>query len=300
MLEFPISVSRKNDAVIQLTHRLDDKELLITNLNDVAVQVLGHHQDDIINQSFFQYIADDTASYIKEELLFEPNNNDLSYILRRLSDFMLKEKSGDVMHYSLKVFPLAVESDNIRQYEILLRDKDRKDLQDAINACCIGNIINNIPNKQAGEQMLAMVLEYIQTHHEMDVALGIMTVDELLDQSMINNQHVINDIDSIIGRRFDDCCRDEDIIFYLAPGTYIVILMGCNKDNAKIVFNRLRMRIESKPFELYNQQDLSVTVAIRFVALSGEHEMHNIIHRIQHSQQPIANSVTEFYLQYTE
>ena len=207
--------------------------------------------------------------YISEELGFGPTGGDLSFILRKIPHFSLIDKQEKKTEYAVKIFPIACEVSKEHKYEILLRNKDRKILQDTINGCCIGSIVNNIPNRQAGEEIIATISEFVKGH-TIDIVAGIMSVDKSNHIRQQHGEQSIDEIDSIIGSRFDDCCRMEDLLFQLDSGVYIVLLFDCTEGNGGIVFNRLRMAIENKPFELTRGVQIPVTVSSSYSCISKE------------------------------
>ena len=294
MSDFPLSVSRTNDIVIGLSLDLNENVIEVNELNESALGALGYERDEIVGTNFMDIVPDNVSEYIFEELDFSPTGRDLSYILRRISHFSLINRQGKTTEYAVKVFPVTSSSPNALMYEVLLRDKKRKHLQDSINSCCIGNLTDGIPNRQAGDEILQSIVEFLR-ENTIDIVVGIMSIDNFSELKEEYGSESISEVNQKIGKLFDDCCRTEDTIVCLDEGLYIVLLVDCSPSNANIVFNRLRMFIEKAAFML-DGEDHNGTVSISFSYLTKEIAGLNLMKKMEIKHTDYGNQVSQIDL----
>jgi GGDEF domain-containing protein len=264
-----ISASRKNDAVIAVKQDNNERDLLIQGINTGAETLLGYPSSDLRGQSLFSILPEDVCEDIESFLEYEPGGNDIGRVLRKMRNFSLLMKSGEALPLVLKIFPLATEDYQNPTFELLMRDKSVQVLHDRVNdeLETNENPSTGLASKEAMLPILGHATQYMRQHPEAECTFAVMELNDIAGMSKTSETYVR--ILQTTRKDFTDCCRTDDVIVNLGDARFGIILFECSQENAKLVTNRLRMKVANNPVVGENNQQISLTCSIAYTRIEG-------------------------------
>lgn len=272
----PISVSRKNDAVIAVIQNNTTHTIEIEGINHAAEILLGYTHDELSGSTIGQILPEEIIEDINSYIEFEPGGDDLAAVLGRMPHFFIKDKEGHKVPVALKVFYTIADTAGVPRYELLMRDNSRQELLSKIRAN--SNVIEEIglADSESTHQTLDAICHYMNDHM-LEASFAIMHLDQF---DTLNDLYQNNQITSILKEtkaRFEECCRKDDIITYLGNGTFGIVLFDCSTNNAQIVLNRLRLAIESPQFNPGMNANTTITTSTCYMPVNPNFASESII-----------------------
>lgn len=252
-LPFPISATRNSDAVLAISQNNSDKSIKIANINKTAEKLLKRNKESLIGTNFLSVLPEEIQDIIETNVDFSDYGNDIGMVLRTIRRFTVLDNEDNNIELAIKIFPISSNIEDVLLYELLVRDRGRKILQDVIHTETIGDDPNSLPAQPYIVNALDAIQKYAQDN-AINGSLTIVRIDEYLPYQSDSD---IKESENLKRQVYDillDSCRDDDVVAYIENGMFAAVLFDCSIYNAKIVCNRLRMTIERRNFVIGTKQ----------------------------------------------
>lgn len=284
-----INSKRKIDAIISIRQDNTAKKITILNMNQAAEKILGCSALELIGKNFNMILPPRINEILGGYLDFS-ENSDFGTVARRIPNFQLVSKKGAVVSVSLKVFNLVGHD-----YELLLRDLT------LINKIAeLKQIIMSHPNEiddkdpSTGLPSINNVVYAIDTAHtfikqstDIDVCFGLVEIGNYNYYLKTYGQYVAAEIIGTIGSFIRKCLRSEDVIGYMDDGVVGIVLIDCNLESAKMVFKRMKTKLESASITMQNGQKVTTSLAIAYTQIKKDRPMPPMISSCEHGLEEI-------------
>lgn len=283
-MQSTVSAKRKNDAVITVCQNNRSHRIEIEGANKAAERLTGYLHSELQDKELKIILPDKIRDILESYLEFEDIGNDLAAVLRKVPEFRILNKEGREIPVSLKVFYVIASHAEKPQFELLMRDitllREMEELrQKIIESQKESDLTEYADIGVADAELVQSNLELIHSFvkdHFFEASFTVMQVDQLATLEELHGKGVTNEVLKHVCDITRQSLREADILGYMGDGYIGLTLFDCNGEDAKLVLNRLRMAIESKPVGDKGSGE-PVTVSIGFMQLVPNTEVETII-----------------------
>lgn len=300
-----IHAKRKTDAIIAIRQDNTARQILITNMNRAAEQLVGYNAKEAVGKPLNSILAPRVNDLLSGYLEFGSGNSDFAVVARRIPNFQILSKKGIIVSASLKVFNLVGQGENIQEYELLMRDitliKKIDELKEMI-LTSEGSIEDKDP--QTGLPSINSIVHALDTsysflgqHSAIEVCFALIEIGNIKYYAENYGEYVAYEVLGTLGHVVNKCCRNEDIVGYMGDGVIGMVLIDCNLESAKIVINRIKKKIDTSKIIMQNGQPLTLLLSISYTQVRKEQEMVAMIDVCEAGLDRIARSGGEGVVQ---
>jgi PAS domain S-box-containing protein len=279
-----IHTKRKIDAVISIKQDNAAKKITITSMNAAAERLVGYSSPEAIGKDFKTILAPRVNEILDGYLEFGSSANDFAGVARRIPNFQILSKKGEIINASLKVFNLVGAGD-VQEYELLMRDitliKKIAELKEII-----ANNPGTIQDKdeRTGLPSINTVVYAIDTSYSflnqyaaIDVCFALVELGNYNYYKQNYSEYIAAEVTGTLGAIVKKCLRSEDVIGYMSDGILGLVLLDCNMESAKSVFGRMKKKVETAKVTMQNGQAVTISLAIAYTQIRKDRDMSPMI-----------------------
>ena len=264
-----LKARREGDAVISISHDLEQNSVTITGVNDTAQSLLGYKREEFIDSNFLNLVTGDAYYAIEEYLTGDNNIYGLEVILGRIHHFSLLHKFGNSIKVSVKGYH-NVSDHKSHNYDLLIRDVSIYERLDEFRNLLLGSMTYSMDNSlgiwdsnSMGAE-LVVITKFVE-HYNMDVVIATMS----LDVSVSNSDRVAA-LKEVI-KAFKLNTRQEDVIGMWDDSTLLFMLVDCKDKNATLAVQRVHSAIVKELSKFQGSLGYNFTVSIGYI-----NSVHNV------------------------
>lgn len=278
-----ITARRKNDAVIAVCQKNDEERIEIEKVNRGAEFLTGYPDAELKGKPFVIILPSNLQDIVESYVEFEPGGNDLASVLKRTREFHIRDKKGQEVPVSLKVFYVPGEDKNAR-FELLMRDITLQEKMDLIKAQLIeeqhSNLITDVdtdlPNAEFMRFYVNAVHEFIESNNveaTFVTALAESYYDTIVSQGKLAGDRLMK----TLGERANSSARAEDAVTYLGEGVLGFLLFDCSAENAPAALNRILGKMLQTEIEVSEGVTVDTYVNTVYHQISHEDSFETIV-----------------------
>lgn len=265
---------RKTDAVLTVAQDNVKRTIEVTAANDIASNLTGYSIEELRGHNFRELVPEKISEMLDDYVEFEPGANDVGDVLRKVRDFQLVSREGNVIHLRLKI--LRHPSQILDEYLLILQDEaGQKEtdsfltmLRENLNGHTSLNADTGLPDRSS----IAKSLEMIPLHLERINNGVCFAVLELDQYDAILNKYGISSCHKTMQAMASICqqnLRGNDMVMQFDSNRLGLILIGANDQSAKMVLNRLRWLIAGHANSLPHGQEMQTSVTVVLKAIDA-------------------------------
>lgn len=294
-----IKSKRKIDSVISIVQDTSEKTIVIESINPAAEKLLGYPESELVGTNLQGILPENACEFIDDYVdEWQEGDEDISYILRKIPNFHIKNKRGKLLPTSLKVFYTLSPSKNKHDFELLMRDLTMinriKEIKEklAINKGNEIDVDTGMQNSEKIIQSLEITHSFVQ-NSPVEISFAAISIDGINDYAEAHGEKAAFVLVKAIGDIVEGICREDDVVGHLGEGYIGVVLLDCNTENAAAVTKRILSKVANNPVSLPNGDQTSITITIIYRQLtsdlSAEDTYHLCVENIQVAQNQSGN-----------
>lgn len=276
-----IHTKRKTDAIISIRQDNSEKRVIITNLNKAAEALTGYLAKELIDKNFDSILPARIKELLSGYLEFDDGDSDFAIVARRIPNFQILTKKGEMVVVSLKVFNLVSQGANFQEYELLMRDltliSKISELKELIvsseNTITARDPQTGMPSINSVVYALDTSYNFLKQYNAIDVCFLLTKISNINYYSETYGEYVASEILGTLGTMMKKCCRAEDMVGYMGNGIIGVVLLDCNLESAKIVINRIKTKVDTAKVTMQNGQQVVLSLGIAYTQIKKGQEM---------------------------
>ncbi len=280
-----INTKRKTDAVISIKQDNDARKIFITNMNPAAESLTGYNSREIIGRNFNTMLPARINELLDGYLEFGVASSDFAMVARRIPNFQVLSKQGEIITVSLKIFNLVSQGTNIQEYELLLRDvtliKKIAELKEIIisseNTITEKDPHTGLPSINSVVYALDAAYAFLKEYNAIEACFVMLEVSNIAYYSETYGEYIAYEIIGTLGGLVKKCCRNEDVVGYMGDGVIAVVLIDCNLESAKIVINRIKNKVDTTKITIQNGQQITLSLNLSYTQIRKGIEMFVMI-----------------------
>lgn len=296
-----INAKRRTDAIISIRQDNVARNITIQHMNGAAERLTGYTITDILNQNFSTILSPRVNQLISEDLEFSSENviamNDFASVARKIPNFQILSKNGEVIPVSIKVFNLVGNNRNIQEYELLIRDitliSKIEELKDIMRRS-EGTIQEKDPDTglmSINSIVFALDTSYafLKQYHAIDVCFALIEISNIRKIAEQHGEPIALKLIGALGNIVKKCCRKEDIVGYMGDGIVGMVLIDCNSQGMEIVLKRIRATVSSAKITLQGNQSIILPLSISYSQLRTDKQLPEMIDACENGLERIAD-----------
>lgn len=292
-----IHTKRKIDAVVSIRQDSVSRKITVTNMNAAAERLFGYGAKEISGKNFNSLLPPRINEILDEYMDFENEALDFAMVARRIPNFQILSKKGEIISASLKVFNLVGQGGGIQEYELLMRDitliKKIAELKEFITNNPDGiqekDEETGLPSINTVVYAIDAAYSFIGQHSSLDVSFAMVEVGNLEYYRQNYSPYVVNEIIGTLGTIIKKCLRAEDVIGYMGDGILALVLIDCNVESARSVFGRVQKKVASSKITMQDGQGVSLSLGIAYTQMRKDRDMTPMINACEEALDKIAN-----------
>ncbi len=251
-----VSSKRKNDAVIAVCQDNKAHQLKIERVNRAAEKLTGYRQLELVDKSLERLLPESINDLITSYLDYNDISSDLASVLRKVRDFHLRNRKGEEVPVTFKVFYMPDSDAHKLKYEFLMRDmtllQKVEELKQEMAQFHDGADMIEVETGLLKERVIMEALARIQSffnQYVVEVSVGVIGVDHLEDLASEHGttvEEIIRQLSAKAKRIF----RTDDIVGCIDHKYICGILFDCSAEDAQKAFTRVKQMVERDPLTI--------------------------------------------------
>ncbi len=239
---------RANDSVISLQQNNVLRKVLISAINDQALQLLGFDSSALLVGAPLDSILDlHTKHIINSYVEYTNSGTDIADVISKISNFSFLNCKLQSVPVRPKIFRVTSEKD-LLNYELLVRDTSISQKLAAFRNEKLPTGTRYTMDKDLE------VLDPASTKTEIDVILGFVRESSIesvislvaLDPTVNNADDAQKKMHSVMVDALSANIRYTDIVGYLGDNQFMFVLLGCGKADAHVAVSRIHARVSER------------------------------------------------------
>jgi len=300
-----INTKRKTDALIAILQDNHEKKITITNMNKAAEILTGYAAREVMGKNFSDILAPRVNELLNNYIEFDQDDSDFAIVARKIPNFQIRSRKGEIFPVSLKVFNLVGRGIDTHEYELLMRDvtliKNMAELKDKIKTS--GSKIE-AKDQQTGLATVDSIVyavdlsyHFMEQHHAIEACLALIEVGNIGYYKETYGEYVAYDTIGMLGGMVKQCCREEDVVSYMGDGVIGLVLIDCNAQDAKIVLRRVVSRVNASKMTMQNGKPINLALAVSFTQMRQERPIEDMLNACESGLNKIASEGGEGIIQ---
>ena len=260
---------RNTDAVLTIEQNNARHAIEITAANEVAGNIMGLQPADLKGKPLYDFLPEKITELLNDYVEFESGANDVGDVLRKVRDFQLLDKDGKPKSFRLKI--IRHHSQENDGFLLVLHDeqqqKETSSFMQMLNENFQGHESLDENTGLPDRTSFVKGLELVSLHLE-NIPQGVSMAMVQLDQyEEILAKYGINACNKLVQNIAALCrqnLRGNDRVMQTARNQLGLLLIGTQKEPAKIVLNRLRWLIGGLQTRTEQGVDVHSTATIFF------------------------------------
>jgi len=262
--------ARRGEAVLLVQQDNASRSLIINGINESLEALLGYGKDEVLNRRLETILGKREAELIAEDLEYEDNAPDFGDIFPRIRDVRLRRRMGDEIQVDCTVSRLMAQGEKACFQIVIPNEHDRMvatKLSDFIALNLEGrkelDPTTGLPNYKTAKEFLPL-LKNFYAESQVNVVFAMIRMDrhdkslarygrEACTQLLLHVNHICR-----------STFRADDLIFSLSDSTLGLVVFNISPESARVVFNRLRLKVRNHRFAFGGKADFSITTCIGF------------------------------------
>ncbi len=265
---------RNNDAVITVCQNNKAEIITITEINDVARELLGFSANEIVGKQLKTILPQRIGELLTEYVVFENDANDVGLVLAKVHSFSVIDNNGVEKAYRVKVVRVPPADGNLF-FLLILQDSLGARKNEAVRKAIRENFRGHealdpktgLPDRESLVQDINIMKRYIATNNMMACFAALQIDgynDFILKYGADTSTELLKHVASLTKRSM----RPDDIVGSIGKGRIGVLLVDIARDSERLVLNRLRWQIAANPYSVHNTASIGVSVSISFCAVA--------------------------------
>lgn len=276
---------RSSDALIAVYQDNEKQDIILSDVNEIALDILGYQKEEIYGQSIKVLLPARIADLLSEYVEYEEYGNDVGSVLNKVSSFCLLTKSKEEKSFNVKV-QRSTPVDHHDQFHLILQTPQDNRRSEAFRALLKENFKGHevldektgLPDRASFLKDIELVMFYINKK-ELDASLAIIELDDMDIHKEAYGESGVATIIRHIAKLCVQNLRSDDKIGLLSNRRIGLILFDAKDDAAKMVLNRLRWLVAANSAIMENGEIASLSIRVAYQTL--EAEKTNIDHAIE-------------------
>jgi diguanylate cyclase (GGDEF)-like protein/PAS domain S-box-containing protein len=304
-MESAIHTKRKIDALISIRQDNVAREIIIINMNEAAQRLVGYNAKEVSGKILSTILAPRVNEILESYLDFENNSSDFAIVARKIPNFQILSKKGEIISASLKVFNLVGQGGDIQEYELLMRDIT------LINKIAeLKEIITNnsdkikdkdaktgLPNINNVVYATDTAYSFLEQHSSIDVCFAMVEMRSFEYYKQNYGEYIACEIAGKVGDIIKKCLRTEDVLGYMGTGIIALVLIDCSLESAQNVFGRIQKDIASAQITLKNGKAVSLPIAAAYTQIRKDRDMALMINACEDGLDSITSRGGEGFIE---
>jgi len=274
---------RSNDAVITICQNNGSKSIEISDINDIAEEMLGYKNAELAKKPLHQLLPPRIGELLSEYVEFEDDANDVGSVLSKVQSFSVVGKDGKENGYRLKVVRAEAVNNTI-VFKLVLQDRAglrknealRKIIQDNFKGHESLDPATGLPDKYSLAKDIEL-MGYYNSKSELRSCFALLQVDYYDDLFSQYGRAICQEMIKHIAAISDHNLRPDDVVGSVGHKRVGVLLLDTTPESARMVCNRLRWQIAANPFLLADKTTLGLSVSTAFSRIGGRVSDRNLI-----------------------
>lgn len=251
-----VSSKRKNDAVIAVCQDNKAHQLKIERVNRAAEKLTGYRQLELVDKSLERLLPESINDLITSYLDYNDISSDLASVLRKVRDFHLRNRKGEEVPVTFKVFYMPDSDAHKLKYEFLMRDMTllqkveelKQEMAQFHDGADMIEVETGLLKERAIMEALARIQSFFN-QYVVEVSVGVIGVDHLEDLASeygTTVEEIIRQLSAKAKRIF----RTDDIVGCIDHKYICGILFDCSAEDAQKAFTRVKQMVERDPLTI--------------------------------------------------
>ncbi|MFW0776691.1 MAG: diguanylate cyclase [Rickettsiales bacterium] len=266
---------RSNDAVITICQNNEAKSIEINDINDVAEEMLGYGNAELVHQPLTQILPPRIGELMKEYVEFGDDINDVGAVLSKVQSFAIIGKDNKETAYRLKVVR-AESTDTSMIFKLVLQDKMglrknealRTAIQDNFKGHEVIDPDTGLPDRYSLGKDIEL-MGYYNSKSDLRTCFSILQIDHYDDLFSQYGRQVCQGIIKHVAFIARQNLRPDDVVGSMNYRRLGVLLLDTTPESARMVFNRLRWQIAANPYSLPDGGTVGLSISISFSRVTG-------------------------------
>lgn len=275
--------NRKSDITFIICQNNDQKVVTIESIHEPVTllkDVIGYSSAEVKGKSLKTFLPEDIIQAIDESLEFNDFGTDISAIFKKINDFRLMSKKGEVVHVNLRIHRTASPDKNSR-FIMVLRDRNRvaSGLVQVLEDLRAHEILDEKTGLCTWESFMKKV-DIVHSYLGKDgttASFALIGIDKFKEFTGIYGKEagnkLIREVASVCRRTF----READVLGMVGAGRFGVVLLEAGQDVAKIPLNRLRGHMVNQPLFISEKSSTTITISIAYQEVAKGKKIENTI-----------------------
>jgi len=292
-----IHTKRKTDALIAIKQDNTAKKITITNMNKAAEILTGYSAREAVGKSFNEILTPRVNELLNGYIEFDEDDSDFAMVARKIPNFQILSRKGDILPVSLKVFNVVSSGVGTQEYELLMRDvtliKNIAELKEKVKSneskIEAKDPQTGLPTIDSIVYAVDLSYYFMEQHHAIEACLVLFEVGNISYYKETYGEYVAYDIIGMLGGMVKKCCREEDVVSYMGDGIIGLVLIDCNAQDAKVVLRRIINRVNTSKMTMQNGKPINLALAVSFTQMRQDREVVDMINACENGLNKIAS-----------